>query len=176
MHHPVIHILGYSEAAMLLKQPEGANITKLITIRGQREFAVDARHIIHRLSLEFDDTEAPRPGDMLHASRLRLRQREAESFGLRLTPPTKEHAEAIIDFAESIRDANGAMLCQCFAGISRSSAAALLCLAAWTEPGRERECVELVRAVRQAATPHPDLVRFGDELLNREGRLVDAVG
>jgi predicted protein tyrosine phosphatase len=175
MRLPVIHILGYSEAAMLLKQPEGADMTKLITIRGQREFAVDAPHITHRLSLEFDDTEAPQPGDLLHASRIRLRQRASESIGLRVTPPTPEHAKAIIEFAKSIRDMDGALLCQCFAGISRSSAAAVLCLAVWIGPGREPECVESVRAIRPAAIPHPDLIRFGDKLLNRDGKLVDAI-
>lgn len=175
MRLPDVYILGYSEASMLMKQRESAHIVAIITIRGQREFAVDAPHVSHRLALEFDDIEAPSLTDPLHASRIRLRQREAESFGLRQLPPTVDHAKAIVEFAETIRDINGALLCQCFAGISRSSTAALLCLAVWTGPGNERRCVAHLRAVRPAAVPHQDLVAFGDDLLNRRGRLIDAV-
>lgn len=171
----LVYILGYSEASMLLKQPEAGAITSVITIRGQREFAVEAPHIKHRLALEFDDTEAPSETDPLHASRIRLRQRQAESIGLRPTPPTREHARAIINFAESIREKKGALLCQCFGGISRSPAAALLCLSVWAGPGSEGACVEQVLSVRPAALPHADLVAFGDALLDRGGRLVEAL-
>ncbi len=67
------------------------------------------------------------------------------------------------------------LLCHCQAGISRSPAAALLCLAAWTGPGRERDCVEQVMQIRPAAVPHMGLVNFGDALLGRQGELVKAV-
>lgn len=159
---------------MLLRQPEAATIGAIITIRGQREYAVEAPPAAHCLSLEFDDIEAPSLTDPLHASRIRLRQRDAESMGLRPTPPTRDHAQAIIDFAQAIRDVDGALLCQCFAGISRSTAAALICLSVWFGPGSERACVERVRAIRPAAVPHADLIGFADDLLGRDGRLVSA--
>ncbi|MCB9855032.1 MAG: hypothetical protein H6818_05035 [Phycisphaerales bacterium] len=158
-----------------MKQQEAADIDALISIRGQRELSVEAPHIFHQLALEFDDVEAPSQTDPLQASRIRLRQREAQSIGLRQRPPTSDDAHAIIDFADSIRHIDGALLCQCFAGISRSSAAALLCLSVWRGPGSERECIEYVRSVRPAAVPHLDLVAFGDDLLGRNGRLVEAV-
>ena len=61
------------------------------------------------------------------------------------------------------------------AGISRSTAASILCLAAWTQPGQERECVQYIRQRRPSANPHRDLIRFGDILLNRGGRLEQAL-
>ncbi|HVP12795.1 MAG TPA: hypothetical protein VMV94_16590, partial [Phycisphaerae bacterium] len=117
----------------------------------------------------------PSRTDLLQAARVRLRQRHSAEYGLRLIFPTIEHAKAVIDFAQSIREIEGTVLCQCQGGISRSPAAALLCLATWTDPGWEQYCVEQVLAVRPCAIPHPDLVAFGDELLHRQGKLVDAL-
>ena len=69
-------------------------------------------------------------------------------------------------------DMDGTLLCQCQGGISRSSAAALLCLATWTGPGREEYCIERLRAVRPSVLPHRNLVAFGDEFLGRKGKLL----
>lgn len=52
---------------------------------------------------------------------------------------------------------------------------ALLCLATWTGPGCEKYCVEHLLYIRPAAVPHLDLVTFGDELLQRRGKLVQAI-
>jgi predicted protein tyrosine phosphatase len=67
------------------------------------------------------------------------------------------------------------VLFTCAAGISRSPAAALICLAAWSAPGEEENCVRELRRVRPAAMPHRDLVRFGDEILGRGARLLRAL-
>jgi predicted protein tyrosine phosphatase len=107
--------------------------------------------------------------------RSQARSRAAEQTGLHVTPPRIDDARRIIDFARSIRVLDGTVLCQCGAGISRSTAAALIALATWTGPGTERECVEELLRIRPAASPHPDLVGFGDELLERNGRLLLAL-
>ncbi len=160
---------------MLLRKPETANVQAIIAIHGQRECPVDVANAPHSLVLQFDDIEAPDLDDPLSAARLRLRQRDAAEIGLTLTPPATDHAESIIGFARSIALLDGVLLCQCQGGISRSPAAALLCLAAWTEPGGERYCVERLLAIRPSAVPHYDVVAFGDELLQRRGKLVEAL-
>ena len=175
MIHPSILVLGYSEASMLLRKPGTVNVRAIIAIHGQREFPVETRDVPHSLILQFDDTEAPSRTDPIHAARIRLRQREAAEMGLRLTPPAVEHASSIIDFARSIRRLDGILLCECLGGVSRSAAAALLSLATWTGPGQEQYCVERVLSVRPCAVPHADLVKFGDELLCRDGRLLEAL-
>lgn len=50
-----------------------------------------------------------------------------------------------------------------------------VCLATWMGEGRERESVEELLRVRPSAVPLMGLVRFGDEVLGREGRLVREV-
>ena len=167
--------LAYSEAAALLRNPSDTRIGAIIAIIGQREYAVDVSSTPHHLILDFDDTEVPDADDPLQAARLGIRQREAAAIGLRLTPPTPEHARRIIDFAETLRDLDGVLLCHCLGGVSRSPAAALLCLAAWTGPGHEEYCARHLLSIRPCAQPHPDLVSFGDELLNREGALIEAL-
>ncbi|MCA9250711.1 MAG: hypothetical protein R3E58_06930 [Phycisphaerae bacterium] len=173
MNHPQVIVLGYSEAGMLLRKPGSANVQAIIAIHGQREFAVECDDIPHRLLLQFDDAESPRADDPIQTARIQLRQREANEFGLNLSPPTVEHAKAIIEFANSIAGIEGTLLCQCQGGISRSSAAALLCLATWTGPGNEGYCVEHLLSVRPSVIPHCDLVAFGDEVLHRNRALVE---
>ena len=173
--HPDILAMGFSEAGMLLRSAVGERVRAVIAIHGHREFAVEApgRRV---LDLSFDDFE---PGDSdvpvaLWRFAFALQQRKAEERGLKLTAPTVKDAELIIEFGRSLVGLDGIVLCHCFAGISRSTAAALLCLAAWSEPGEERECMEELRRFRPAAFPHRSLVAFGDHVLGREGKLIAA--
>lgn len=159
---------------MLLRKPGSVNVQAIIAIHGQREFPVETNSVSHSLILRVDDTEAPSTTDLLQASRVRWRQRQAAEVGLTLVPPTIDDARSIIDFAQSIRQMDGVLLCQCQGGVSRSAAAALLCLGAWTGPGHEKYCVERLLHVRPCASPHPDLVAFGDSLLGRKGQLLQA--
>ncbi len=172
---PDLIIAGYSEACMMLRQAKIPDLRGVIAIHGQREYPVECDALAYRLVLEFDDTEAPSETDLMQAARIAIRRRQAAEIGLRLTPPTLEHASAIVAFARSVANLDGAILCHCHAGISRSPAAAILCLAAWTAPGEESACVERVLALRPSAMPHRDLVAFGDAVLSRGGRLLDAL-
>jgi predicted protein tyrosine phosphatase len=170
--HPKLLVLGYSESARFLRSAEAEQISAVIAIHGQREYPVDVSGIEHSIVLRFDDADVPDENDPLGAARMHQRRREAAAIGLTIDPPNESHAIAIIEFARRIRNIRGTLLCQCFAGISRSPAAALLCLAEWTGPGRERECVEQILAIRPAALPHRDLVRYGDRVLRRDGKLL----
>jgi len=168
-------MFGYSEAAMLLRQPAGAHVEAIISIHGSHEYAVDAPGVSRRLTLRFDDVDVPDPHDAISMYRSWVQFKWAEEIGRPVTPPRPEDAEAIIGFARSIEDMDGMLLCQCQAGISRSPAAALLCLAAWTGAGREKDCVEQIMRLRPAAMPHVGLVRYGDAVLGRGGEMVRAV-
>lgn len=46
--HPHVLILGYSEAAMLMRQPLGAQVGAIIAIQGQHEHAVEAPGVARR--------------------------------------------------------------------------------------------------------------------------------
>jgi predicted protein tyrosine phosphatase len=82
----------------------------------------------------------------------------------------------IIGLAESLRDDIGTVLVHCEAGVSRSSATALIMYACWLGPGREGEAMARVLAQRPIAAPNRRMVEIGDRLLGREGRLVEALG
>jgi predicted protein tyrosine phosphatase len=168
-------MFGYSEAAMLLRQPAGAQVRAIISIHGSHEYAVEAPGVSQRLTLRFDDVDVPEPGDSIGMYRSWSQRKWAAEVGRPVTPPSQGDAEAIIDFARSVRDMEGTLLCHCHAGISRSPAAALLCLATWMGPGREMDCVAQIMQVRPAAVPHLGLIGFGDALLGRQGELVKAL-
>lgn len=170
MRHPSLAILGYSQAAMFLRK-HGHGVTAILSIHGGREYGVEA-NVPTRLDLIFDDVEVPTPGDVLSMQRAMSRRRFASENGLTESPPTIDDAQAIIAFAESLRGMEGLLLCHCGAGMSRAPAAALICLTVWRGPGSEAECARVVRELRQGAVPHAGLVRFADQLLGREGRLI----
>jgi predicted protein tyrosine phosphatase len=168
-------IFGYSEAGMYLRGESGRDVCAVISIHGRREFAVECPTVRHRLDLAFDDVDVPAADDALGLQRAMSRRRHAAENGLMEAAPTRGDAEAIIQFAGSIRGVEGTVLCHCGAGMSRAPAAALICLAVWHGAGREAECVREVRGIRRGAVPHAGLVRFADELLGRGGRLMNAL-
>ena len=174
MPHPQVIILGYSEAAMFAHGVSRPGLTGIISIHGAREFGVEAA-AGRRIDLQFDDIEVAPPCDMAAMQRVISRRRWAQQNGLMEVGPTRADAAAVIEFAEALRGDEGVVLCHCGGGMSRAPAAALVCLAVWRGPGSEAQCVAEVRKQRPGAVPHVGFVRLADELLGREGRLVDAV-
>jgi predicted protein tyrosine phosphatase len=173
MLFPPIVILGYSEAAMYLQSPV-ADVAAVLSIHGQREFGVEAV-VDHRLDLHFDDADSPEAGDMMGALRAHSRANWCKQNGLLETPPAISDVTSILEFARSLRRVGGTLLCHCGAGMSRAPAAGLICLAEWSGPGGEEESVAEIRRLRRGAVPHVGMVRFADQLLCREGRLLRAL-
>lgn len=89
---------------------------------------------------------------------------------------TDDDVLRIVGLAESLRGAAGTVLVHCEAGVSRSSATALIMYACWLGPGCERAAMARVLAQRPIAAPNRRMVEIGDRLLGREGRLVEALG
>lgn len=170
---PDLVIHGYSAAAMFLRR-EDSNVCAVISIAGAREHRV-ASQVPYRLDLSFDDVENPDTSDVISIQRTLSRRCFAQANGLVESPPTGNDAQAIIAFAERVRDLDGVLLIHCGAGISRAPAAGLICLAAWLGPGREQEAAAELRRCRPSAVPHVGLVRLADELLDRDGALLAAV-
>jgi predicted protein tyrosine phosphatase len=63
----------------------------------------------------------------------------------------------------------------CFAGISRSTAAAFIMLCALRPEKGEDEIALRLRLASPSATPNIRLVGFADRLLEREGRMIAAI-
>lgn len=91
-----------------------------------------------------------------------------------LVLPCETHVADLINFALDW-DRKAPLLIHCWAGISRSTAAAFISLCALNPEADE---IELARALRRASpTAYPNrlLVALADETLSRNGRMLTAV-
>ncbi len=107
----------------------------------------------HRLILRFNDIAEPMPGYIA---------------------PSVEHVEALLDFARSWNRVKP-LLFHCYAGISRSTAAAYICACASMPQRAEEEIASELRTASPSATPNPRMIALADNILNRNGRMISAI-
>jgi predicted protein tyrosine phosphatase len=88
--------------------------------------------------------------------------------------PDAKHVVQLIDFA-SAWDRRGPMVIHCWAGISRSTAAAFVMLCALNPRVPEALIARSLREASPTAFPNRLMVRLGDAALNRAGRMQAAV-
>ncbi|WP_068080789.1 tyrosine phosphatase family protein [Polycladidibacter stylochi] len=87
---------------------------------------------------------------------------------------TREQIETLIDFGRD-QLAAGSVVIHCFAGISRSPAAAFL-LKCCVCPFETEEFWALhMRSLCKKVTPNRHVVELADQILQREGRMVKAI-
>ncbi len=92
--------------------------------------------------------------------------------------PQEHHVDSLLSFGETLRPAvegDGArVLVHCWAGVSRSSAAAYT-LKCQLTPLSEAEALEAVHSVRQEMWPNELIVALADAALGRGGRMIEAL-
>ncbi|MBV9218857.1 MAG: tyrosine phosphatase family protein [Methylobacteriaceae bacterium] len=88
--------------------------------------------------------------------------------------PGEHHVRDLVVFARSW-DRKAPMLFHCFAGVSRSTAAAFITACALAPDTSERDLAQRLRRASPTATPNRRLVAIADDHLGRRGRMVDAV-
>ena len=91
-----------------------------------------------------------------------------------MTAPGEEHVAALLDFVRGW-DREAPMVVHCWAGISRSTAAAFIAVSALNPQRDVAELARTVRALSPSATPNARLVALADDMLSRGGTMVDAV-
>lgn len=109
---------------------------------------------------------------------LRLGLNDVSTTELAEDPPNEKHVDELIRFGRSW-DAKAPMLIHCWAGISRSTAAAYIILCDRFGPFREKEIAKSLRARAPHASPNPLLVELADRALGRNGRMImgaDSIG
>ena len=88
--------------------------------------------------------------------------------------PDAEHVAQLLDFAAAW-DRRGPMVIHCWAGISRSTAAAFIALCALNPEAPEQRIAQLLREASPTAYPNRLMIRHGDAALGRGGRMAHAV-
>jgi predicted protein tyrosine phosphatase len=102
---------------------------------------------------------------------LKLGLNDVTTTDLAEDPPNAAHVERLIEFGRSW-DAKSPMLIHCWAGISRSMAAAYILLCDRFGPLHEKEIAMAMRARAPHAYPNPLLVELADKALGRGGRMI----
>jgi predicted protein tyrosine phosphatase len=87
---------------------------------------------------------------------------------------TAEHIGRLIAFVRAW-DRAGPLVVHCWAGISRSTAAAYIAACALAPERAEDALARALRDASPSATPNARFVALADDLLGRSGRMVEAV-
>lgn len=149
---PTLHVSSLSKLHETVAAVRASHVVTLININTvvERPSSISAeRHLFIGMS----DIVAPLDGHIL---------------------PGEEHVQRVLRF---VRDWDRAapMVIHCWAGISRSTAAAYITACA-LGPGRdEDEIAKRLRAASPSATPNARLVAVADQILGRNGRMVAAI-
>jgi len=153
MKLPEIDILNRNTAGSLLRRNAGYHHVISISDptdgppRGFKE------HPARKLALQFYDIPNPDTIDVY--------------------APKRKHVEDILRFAKAIEPGD-LVLCHCNAGISRSSATALMILASKLTPSGKnaQEAIRLVMSIKtDPIHPNHRMVRYADEILGYGGLL-----
>src|ERR1700681_475529 len=133
--------------------------------------ATGARHVVSLLARE-DNLERP-PAIAPHNHLwLQLHDISAPMDGY--VTPESEHVEELIDFVRRW-PRETPLVVHCYAGISRSTAAAFVSVCALNPASEEHAIAAALRRASPTATPNIRIVTLADQLLGRGGRMVRAV-
>jgi predicted protein tyrosine phosphatase len=90
------------------------------------------------------------------------------------TLPANDHVQRLIDFVTAW-DRTTPMVMHCFAGISRSTAAAYVAACALNPQRDETQIAWDIRRSSRTAQPNSRIVSVADRLLKRDGRMIRAI-
>ena len=128
-------------------------------------------HLVTLLSPEY---MIETPDGLAPERHLRLSLNDIADPALGEAPPGPRHVAQLIAFGRGW-DGAQPMLVHCWAGVSRSMAAAFTLLCDRAGPGSEHEIAQEIRARASHAQPNRLLVYLADRSLDRNGRMVRAV-
>ena len=84
--------------------------------------------------------------------------------------PKKEQVECLLQWVNKL-PADAHLVIHCYAGISRSTAAALAVKVQELGVSQVKEAIDWLLEIRPQACPNPVITKFADELLNAKGEL-----
>ena len=147
-----LHICSLALIAETVAKTGARTLVTLLSPGTDVERPVDIRPERH-LYLAVSDIVEPTPGQVL---------------------PEATHLEDLLGFVHAW-DRAEPMVIHCFAGVSRSTAAAYIAACA-LRPGRDEFAIaRAMRAASPTATPNPRLISLADAALGRRGRMNEAI-
>ena len=128
----------------------------------------------HMITLLSPEHMIETPEGVAQEYHLRLGMNDVADTAFAETPPAEHHIDRLIAFGRGWQ-AEAPMLVHCWAGISRSTAAAYILLCDRLGSGCEVEVAKALRFRAPHAFPNSLMVRLADQALEREGRMVRAL-
>jgi predicted protein tyrosine phosphatase len=127
----------------------------------------------HVLTLINSGTEVVRPGSIQPDNHLFIAMSDIMDPQDGHILPAEAHVRRLLTFVRNWDQASP-MVVHCYAGVSRSTAAAIITAAALNPERDERDIALTVRQLSPTATPNLRLVGVADQVLGRNGRLLQA--
>ena len=149
---PTLHVCSFAKLHETVEKTGARQIVTLLsdgTPMKRPETVAAERH----LKLITSDITAPMDGHIL---------------------PDAHHVEELISFIKTW-DRINPLVIHCWAGISRSTAAAFIAASVLNPSLHEMFLAKRLRAVSPSASPNPRLIALADSLLNRQGRMIEAI-
>lgn len=137
------------------------------------EKTIEQYHPSHLVTLLSPEYMIETPHQIALDRHLRLALNDVAEAWEGASPPSSLHIDRLIAFGRSW-NAHAPMLVHCWAGISRSMAAAYTLLCDRAGPGHEFSVARELRARAAHAYPNPLIVRLADAALQRDGRMIEA--
>lgn len=142
-----VFVASKNQAVDLVKKHNATHWISILDL-GDRQFIPPIKHHCNILHLNFEDALV----ETQHGA------------------PTIDHVKIILDFTKDLHD--GTIVVNCFAGVSRSAAAALAILVQYHK--NIEKSVNLLLDVRPHAIPNPVISQYADQLLGYNGKLLEA--
>jgi predicted protein tyrosine phosphatase len=130
-----------------------------------------ARHIVTLINQE---TLVDRPDSIEVGNHLFLGMHDICDPADGMVCPSERHVEEFLGFVNRW-DRRTPVVIHCYAGISRSTAAAFSAYCAVRPDLAEAEIAMRIRTRSPEATPNTRIVQMADAILGRKGRMVEAV-
>jgi predicted protein tyrosine phosphatase len=132
---------------------------------------IGASHLVSAINADL----LPRtPASIARDRHLKLDMHDITEAQHGAMPPCLDHAAQLIEFVQTW-DRKAPLLIHCFAGLSRSTAAAFITLCALNPRAPEEAIARALRRSSETAVPNRLFVAHADSLLRREGRMLAAL-
>jgi len=149
-------------------------MTLIICALSQVHDVIETRRPSHMVTLLSPAEMIDTPSGIPASRHLRIKVNDIAETMPGLVAPDEAMVTRIVQFGADW-SADAPMLVHCWAGISRSTATAFILACERNPTVKETEIAQALRGASRFATPNRRFVALADDLLGRQGRMVDAV-